>query len=72
MRFAAADGYRMTTSHVSIDLNKRLVLGSGGVDGAVPAGTFSAERLVADLGERTVALEGHARLNMTPGQLRIP
>ena len=72
VRFTAADGYRMTTSHVSIDLNKRLVFGIGGVDGAVPAGTFSAERLVADLGERTVALEGKARLNMTPGQLRIP
>lgn len=72
VRFTAADGYRMTTSHVSIDLNKRLVFGTGGVEGAVPAGTFSAERLVADLGERTVALEGKARLHMIPGQLRIP
>ena len=40
--------------------------------GAVPTGTFSADRIVADLGERTVTLEGNARLRMTPGKLRMP
>jgi len=70
--FTAADGYRMTTSHVSIDLKGRRVVGSGGVSGAVPAGTFSAERIVADLGARTIALEGQARLRMEPGKLRTP
>jgi lipopolysaccharide export system protein LptC len=70
--FSAADGYRMTTSHVSIDLKGRKVVGSGGVSGAVPAGTFSAERIVADLEARTIALEGNARLHMAPGKLRMP
>lgn len=70
--FTAADGYRMTTGHVAIDLKGQRVLGQGGVNGAIPAGTFSAERLVADLNARTIALEGRARLVMSPGKLRMP
>ncbi len=70
--FTAADGYRMTTGHVAIDLKGQRVVGRGGVNGAIPAGTFSAERLVADLNARTIALEGRARLVMTPGKLRMP
>ncbi len=70
--FTAANGYRMTTGHVAIDLKGQRVLGNGGVNGAIPAGTFSAERLVADLNARTIALEGKARLVMTPGKLRMP
>ena len=72
MNFTAADGYRMVTSDVEIDLKTRKAVGSGGVEGTVPTGSFSADRIVADLGERTVALEGNARLQMTPGKLRIP
>ena len=70
--FTAADGYRMTTAHVGIDLKGQRVVGDGGVSGAIPAGTFSAQRIVADLNARTIALEGNARLVMTPGQLRMP
>lgn len=70
--FTAADGYRMTTSNVAIDLKARTATGSGGVTGAIPAGTFSADRIIADLGERTVTLDGHAQLLMQPGKLRIP
>jgi lipopolysaccharide export system protein LptC len=72
VRFTAADGYSMTTSHVAIDLNARRVTGSGGVSGAIPAGTFSANQIVADLSERSVMLDGNARLHMAPGQLRMP
>lgn len=70
--FTAADGYRMTTGHVAIDLKGQRVLGNGGVSGAIPAGTFAADRLVADLDARTIALQGNARLVMTPGKLRMP
>ena len=70
VEFLAADGYRMSTSGVSVDLRGRRVVGSGGVSGAIPAGTFSADRIVADLGARTVMLDGHARLSMVPGKLR--
>lgn len=72
VRFGTADGYRMTVRNVSIDLPARTVVGSGGVQGAVPAGTFSANSIHADLDERTVALQGNARLRMVPGQMRAP
>lgn len=62
--FRAVDGYRMTTSNVLIDLKRQQVTGTGGVAGAVPSGTFSAERIEADLDERVVALKGRARLRM--------
>ena len=70
--FSAADGYRMTTSSVRIDLDSQVAIGSGGVTGAVPTGSFSADSIVADLHERTVRLEGNARLQMVPGKLRVP
>ncbi len=72
VRFAAADGYRMAVRNVSVDLPNKLVIGSGGVDGAIPAGTFSANSIRADLEARTIALVGQARLRMVPGRMRMP
>ncbi len=72
VNFKAPDGYRMVTNNVAVNLNTRRAVGSGGVEGSVPTGSFSAEKIVADLEARTVALEGNARLRMTPGKLRIP
>lgn len=72
MRMVAADGYRMRASGVSLDLNNKTLEGAGGVEGAVPAGTFSANRLDADLAERRITLSGDARLRMEPGKLRMP
>ena len=68
----AADGYRMMARGVSVDIPEKRMVGSGGVSGAIPAGTFSANRLEADLEARTVALDGNARLTMIPGKLRMP
>jgi lipopolysaccharide export system protein LptC len=72
VNFVAADGYRMVTSNVTVDLKSRVATGGGGIEGAVPAGTFSAQQIVVDLEARTVALEGNARMRMIPGQLRLP
>jgi lipopolysaccharide export system protein LptC len=71
-RFASADGYSMVTSNVAIDLKAQRVEGSGNVSGTIPAGTFSADRIIADLSAHTVTLDGHARLRMAPGKLRMP
>ena len=68
----AADGYRMVANGVSVDLPAKTLVGSGGVSGAIPAGTFSANSLHADLNARTVSLAGNARLHMIPGKLRMP
>jgi lipopolysaccharide export system protein LptC len=72
VELTAADGYHMVARDVSINLETKLMTGEGGVEGAIPAGTFSADRLVADIAERTVMLDGNARLSMIPGKLRMP
>ncbi|MEX0343057.1 MAG: LPS export ABC transporter periplasmic protein LptC [Erythrobacter sp.] len=72
MRMRAADGYRMLAHDVSVDLASKQLVGAGGVDGAIPAGTFRADRLTADLSARTITLSGNARLRMEPGKLRMP
>jgi lipopolysaccharide export system protein LptC len=72
VRLTASDGYAMVARGVSVDLRTRTMRGDAGVAGEVPAGTFSADTLRADLGARTVTLEGNARLSMIPGQLRMP
>ena len=70
--FTASDGYRMIARDVAIDLGTRKLTGQGKVEGTIPSGTFSADHISADLGERTVALYGNARLQMIPGKLRMP
>jgi lipopolysaccharide export system protein LptC len=70
--FAAADGYRIAARGVSVDLPGRRLVGSGGVEGAIPAGTFSANSISADLDTRILSLDGNARLRMVPGKMRMP
>ncbi|QUL37123.1 LPS export ABC transporter periplasmic protein LptC [Erythrobacter sp. JK5] len=72
VRLTAADGYTMTARGVSVDLQARTMRGDNGVEGKVPAGAFSARAIEADLGARTIALDGNARLSMIPGKLRVP
>ena len=67
-----ADGYRLNARGVTVDLAEKRLVGTGGVSGAIPAGTFSAARLDADLDARTISLSGRARLSMIPGKLRMP
>lgn len=66
-----ADGYRMTASNVGLDIHGQVLVSHGPVEGRTPTGTFSADRLRANLRERTISLEGHARLRMTPGTIRM-
>lgn len=72
VQFAAPDGYRMSTSNVAVDVKEKVAIGSGGVQGTVPTGTFSASSMKADFENRIVTLQGNARLHMTPGKMRIP
>ncbi|KHS42047.1 LPS export ABC transporter periplasmic protein LptC [Novosphingobium subterraneum] len=67
-----SDGYRMTATNVDIDLGSKTLKSRGPVEGRIPAGTFSADRISANLNERTVALEGNARLRMVPGRMQMP
>ncbi|MEL0209420.1 MAG: LPS export ABC transporter periplasmic protein LptC [Novosphingobium sp.] len=72
VNFQSSDGYRMTASNVDIDLGAKRLKSRGPVEGRIPAGTFSADRIAADLQDRTVTLDGNARLRMVPGQMKMP
>jgi len=64
VQFEAAGGYRLTTRDVGIDLKTRRMRSAGRVDGRIPIGTFSGDHLEADLGARTVTLNGRASLRI--------
>jgi len=68
--FTAADGYRLETSDVAVDLNSRTMASRGRVDGRIPLGRFSADRMTVDLPSREVTLSGRARLHIEQGGLR--
>ena len=70
IRFIAADGYQLNTSDVQVDLRDRSMRSSGRVEGQMPLGTFSADRMSADLTDRKVVLEGGARLHINQDALR--
>ena len=72
MRVRTADGYAISASGVQFNLETRTMTGSNGVEGAVPAGTFSANAMSGDLDKRIISLDGNARLTMVPGELRVP
>lgn len=66
----AADGYRLQTSDVTVDLNSRTMTSKGAVEGRMPLGRFTASRMVADLPSRQVTLTGNARLHIVQGGIR--
>ncbi|WP_114954527.1 LPS export ABC transporter periplasmic protein LptC [Sphingosinicella terrae] len=65
--FAASDGYRMRTRDVVVDLRARTLASQGPVDGQMPLGRFSAQRLQVDLPERRAVLSGRARVHIVQG-----
>ena len=69
VRVSAAEGYQLLTSNVRVDLRGRSLESQGEVTGQMPLGRFSAARMKADLPERTVVLEGGARLHIDQGAL---
>jgi lipopolysaccharide export system protein LptC len=66
----AADGYRLETRDVAINLDARQLQSRGRVDGRMPLGTFSSDRMIANLPEKRVILDGNARLHIVQGALR--
>ncbi|HJT40829.1 MAG TPA: LPS export ABC transporter periplasmic protein LptC [Sphingobium sp.] len=70
VQFEAAGGYRLTTRDVGIDLKSRRMRSAGRVDGRIPIGTFSGDHLEADLGARTVTLNGRASLRIEQNGLK--
>jgi lipopolysaccharide export system protein LptC len=70
IELTAADGYRLETRDVAVDLNSQELESRGRVEGTMPLGRFSANKLEADLPEKKVVLTGRARLHIKQGALR--
>jgi lipopolysaccharide export system protein LptC len=66
IRFQTSDGYTLNTHDSTIDLKTRQMESGGAVTGNTPTGTFSANKLTADLANRTIRLDGNARLRIIP------
>lgn len=64
IEFNAAGGYDMSTSNATVDLKSRTMASNGPATGTVPQGTFSADRMRADLSTHNVVLDGNARLHI--------
>ena len=70
VRVFGADGYRLETRDVTVDLKQRSVVSHGPASGAMRLGQFQAGSLSADLGERKIVLGGGARLKIIQGAVR--
>jgi lipopolysaccharide export system protein LptC len=70
VKVAGADGYRLATRDVSVDMKQRRLASSAPVSGAMRLGQFQAGQLHADLGTRTVVLDHGARLKIVQGAVR--
>ncbi len=66
IQFRAADGYALDTRDATVDLKSRRLQSGSAVSGTTRMGTFSGDRLDADLESRTVRLSGNARLRIDP------
>lgn len=64
VRVDSPAGYLLETRDVAVDLPSRSVASDAGVSGRVPLGSFSAQRLRADINSRVVVLSGGARLRI--------
>ncbi|QIG78434.1 LPS export ABC transporter periplasmic protein LptC [Stakelama tenebrarum] len=63
-----ADGYNLETHDATIDLKTRTLESGGAVSGSTPMGSFSADKLSADLEGHTVSLSGNAHLRIAPNR----
>ena len=68
--FTAADGYRLETRDVALDLNKHVAVSGGGVEGRMRLGRFTAGGMTVDLPQRRVVLTGRPRLHIEQGAIR--
>ena len=70
VKVVGADGYRLATRDVTVDLKHRQLASAGPVAGSMRLGDFQAGQLQADLGTRTVVLDHGARLKIVQGAVR--
>lgn len=67
MTYQSQGGYRLETHNVLASLPAKTLTSNQPVQGRMPLGTFSGNRMSADLNSRTVTLSGGARLHIVQG-----
>jgi len=72
VQFSSAQGYRLTTRDVNIDLKARRMHSDERVYGRLPIGTFDADHINADLEAQSVTLKGNARLRIEQNAIKGP
>lgn len=72
VQLRSTSGYRLDSGNVDIDLANRTVATRSPVTGALPIGTFRANRLTADIRGRVVVLEGDVHMRMVPKHKGVP
>lgn len=70
VRVAGPEGEQRVTRDVTVDLKQNVMTSDGGVAGRMELGQFEASRLRANLNDRTVVLDGGARLKIVQGAVR--
>ncbi|MEP3225215.1 MAG: LPS export ABC transporter periplasmic protein LptC [Parasphingorhabdus sp.] len=70
VQLESAGGYRLTTNNVTVDLKNRTLNSDAPVEGRTNIGTFRADNLRANMNERTVTLDGNAKLRIVQKGLR--
>jgi lipopolysaccharide export system protein LptC len=55
---------------VKVDLNTSQLASKGNVQGRMPLGRFTADRMAVNLPDRQVALTGRARLHIVQGAIK--
>jgi lipopolysaccharide export system protein LptC len=70
LTLTAADGYRIVTRDVNVDMRARTMQSRGAVDGQMPLGHFTGGQMHADLPNRRVVLTGRPHLHIVQGGLR--
>ena len=70
VKVVGADGYRLETSNVQVDMKQHTLQSRRQVSGTMKLGTFEAGQMHADLGSRTVVLDHGVRLKIVQGAVR--
>jgi lipopolysaccharide export system protein LptC len=70
IRVVGADGFQLMTRDVLVDLKEQQLASGGPAQGQMRLGQFQAGHIRADLGSRTVVLDGGARLIIVQGAVR--
>lgn len=70
LNFTGPNNYDLKTQDATIDLKTRQMQSGGAVTGTTSQGTFSANSMHADMENRTVTLDGNARLRIVPRRTR--